>query len=355
MIRESGIPSGLEIGGVITFCTPYSLSQMDQSTAVLFFAKRGLSATQIEGELRAILGGEAMPYSTITYTLRSRSWTHTTPDTIENPLDDAIRQTLDNIPFASVRQIAHRLCQSSTTINRHLTGAWGFVLKYLRWVSDILTTTQKADRVGKSGELLRLLRSMNNGRRHVSMTLDEFWFYFHQDHSVQQLPPGEKSAVSERVTAQAPKLILTIVWNTDRFHVVEILPKAAWFNADYFCNSILRGLLPDDGDVGRKKMVIQADNARNYTGLRTRAFMAENSMKSAPHPPYSPDLAPSDFYIFAYVKKRLTGQMFQSRNDLFEAIIEIPRSIPMEKLMEVFLEWERRLHGYIDIDGEYFE
>jgi hypothetical protein len=44
--------------------------------------------------------------------------------------------------------------------------------------------------------------------------------------------------------------------------------------------------------------------------------------------------------------------MFESREDLLEAIIEILRSIWMEKLMEVFLERERRC---IDIDGEYVE
>ena len=328
---------------------------MDQSTVVLFFAKRGLNATQIERELKATLGAEAMPYSTITYTLRSRSWTHSTPDPIENPLDDAIRQTLDEMPFASVRQIAHRLCQSSTTIYRHLTGALGFVLKHLRWVPHILTAAQKADRVGKSGELLRLLRSMNKGRRHLIVTLDECWFYLHEDHSVQWLPPGEKPAVRERITVQTPKMMLTIVWNTEGFHVVEILPKGAKFNADYFCNSILRALVPDDGDWGQRKMVIHADNARPHTALRTLAFMAENSMKPAPHPPYSPDLAPSDFYLFGYVKGRLTGQEFESREHLFEAISDILRAIPNEKLMEVFLEWERRLQRCIDMDGEYVE
>jgi hypothetical protein len=111
-----------------------TLSRMDQSTVVLFFAKLGLRATQIERELKATLGAEAKPYSTITYTLRSRSWTHPTPDTVKNPWDDAIRQTLDEMPFASVQQRAHRLCQSSTTIYRHLTGALGFGLKHLRWV-----------------------------------------------------------------------------------------------------------------------------------------------------------------------------------------------------------------------------
>jgi transposase len=222
-------------------------------------------------------------------------------------------------------------------------------------VPNILTTAQKTDGLGKSGELLRLLRSMNNGRRHLIMTLDECWFYLHEDHSVQWLPPGEKPAVRERITVETPKMMLTIVWNTKRFHVVEILPKGVKFNAGYFCNSILRALVPDDGDVGRRKMVIHHDNARPHAAWRTRAFMDENSMKPAPHPPYSPDLAPSDFSLFGYVKGRLTGQMFESREDLFEAIIEILRSIPMEKLMSVFLKWERGLQRCIDINGEYVE
>jgi hypothetical protein len=169
---------------------------------------------------------------------------------------------------------------------------------------------------------------------------------------VQWLPPGEKPAVRERLTAKTPKIMLTIVWNTEGFHVVEIIPKGAKFDADYFCHSILRALVPDDGDVGRRKMVIHADTSRPHTALRTRPFMAENAIKPAPHPPYSPDLAPSDFDLFGYVKGRLTGQMFESREDLFDAIIQILRSIPMEKLMEVFLEWESRLHRCIDIDGE---
>jgi hypothetical protein len=30
-------------------------------------------------------------------------------------------------------------------------------------------------------------------------------------------------------------------------------------------------------------------------------------MKQAPHPPYSPDLAPSDFFLFGYAKGKLMG------------------------------------------------
>jgi hypothetical protein len=39
--------------------------------------------------------------------------------------------------------------------------------------------------------------------------------------------------------------------------------------------------------------------SRDYIGL--------NQMKLAPHPPYSPDLASSDFFLFGNVKGKLMG------------------------------------------------
>jgi hypothetical protein len=152
-------------------------------------------------------------------------------------------------------------------------------------------------------------------------------------------------------------MMLTVTWNKEEFHVTEMLPKGAKFNADYFCNCILPSLVPDDGcgswNGNGRKMVIRTDTVRPYMALRTLAFMAENSMKPDHHPPYSLVLAPCDFYLFDYVKGRLTDRQFESHEDLFEAIGDILRAIPREKLIEVFLEWERRLQQSHDVNGEY--
>jgi hypothetical protein len=43
-------------------------------------------------------------------------------------------------------------------------------------------------------------------------------------------------------------------------------------------------------------------------------------MKSAPHPPYFPDLAPSDFYLFGYVKRCLTGLSFEDADQLLATV-----------------------------------
>jgi hypothetical protein len=46
-------------------------------------------------------------------------------------------------------------------------------------------------------------------------------------------------------------------------------------------------------------------------------------MKRAPHPAYSPDLTPSDFYLFGYLKQVLAGQDFPDGEALLGAVNEI--------------------------------
>jgi hypothetical protein len=46
---------------------------------------------------------------------------------------------------------------------------------------------------------------------------------------------------------------------------------------------------------------------------------AENSLVHVPHPLYSPDLAPSGFWLFDHIKTTLAGRVF---NDVLEAVIE---------------------------------
>jgi hypothetical protein len=76
-------------------------------------------------------------------------------------------------------------------------------------------------------------------------------------------------------------------------------------------------------------------------------------MEQAPHPPYSPDLAPSDFYLFDYLNDRLQGQHFEDGDQLFDAIIALAAIIEKVTLQRVFHEWMERLRRCIDTNDEY--
>jgi hypothetical protein len=78
-------------------------------------------------------------------------------------------------------------------------------------------------------------------------------------------------------------------------------------------------------------------------------------MKRAPYPPYSPDLAPCDFYLFDYIKRLLAGREFADRSELLQAVMIILNSIEKVTLKEVFLTWMRKLAKYINTNGEYVE
>jgi hypothetical protein len=70
--------------------------------------------------------------------------------------------------------------------------------------------------------------------------------------------------------------------------------------------------------------------SRDYIGL--------NRMKQAPHSPYSPDLAPSDFFLFDHVKGKLMGYRAETPSELLVRIRVILAEIPRETLNAIFLE-----------------
>jgi hypothetical protein len=73
------------------------------------------------------------------------------------------------------------------------------------------------------------------------------------------------------------------------------------------------------------------------------------------HPPHSPDLAPSDFCLFGYVKHRLQGHECTEGAELVSAISEILSQIPTNTLVDLFDDRKRKLQRRIDINGEYVE
>ena len=58
------------------------------------------------------------------------------------------------------------------------------------------------------------------------------------------------------------------------------------------------------------------------------SFLASEKVKVLNHPPYSPDLSPSDFFLFPRLKKMLSGNKYTSRSSLGSAIYQCLQQIP---------------------------
>jgi hypothetical protein len=104
-----------------------------------------------------------------------------------------------------------------------------------------------------------------------------------------------------------------------------------------------------------RKLIVHSDHARPHTAKRVLDFLEQNGMERAPHPPYSQDLAPCDFYLFGYVRGLLAGREFADRTELEQAVMAILDGIEKVTLGEVFLTWMARLRTCIETNGEYVE
>jgi hypothetical protein len=83
--------------------------------------------------------------------------------------------------------------------------------------------------------------------------------------------------------------------------------------------------------------------------------MEQNSRQRAAHPAYSPDLAPSDFDLFGYVKQLLSGCQFANQDSLLQAVSDILAGIEKVTLESVFHNWMERLCQCSATGGEYVE
>ena len=72
----------------------------------------------------------------------------------------------------------------------------------------------------------------------------------------------------------------------------------------------------------RKTDLLLQDNAPAHTSQVPMTAATECRFEILPHPPYSPDMAPSDFYQFPKLKSHLRGTQYGSNGGVIEAVNE---------------------------------
>ena len=83
--------------------------------------------------------------------------------------------------------------------------------------------------------------------------------------------------------------------------------------------------------------------------------MSDLYIETLQHPPYSPDLAICDFFLFPTVKDHIHGRKFESREELGTAKTEALRTVTRDGLQHVFCTWVERWDKCIKAKGSYFE
>ena len=93
---------------------------------------------------------------------------------------------------------------------------------------------------------------------------------------------------------------------------------------------------------GRESGFLHHDNAPSHTSLVVHQFLAERSIPVITQQPYSPDLAPSDFWLFPTLQIGLKGTRFATMEDIKSNTTAELRKVPKEAFRRCFQQWKDR-------------
>ena len=116
---------------------------------------------------------------------------------------------------------------------------------------------------------------------------------------------------------------------------------------------VVKALEIDRPKCGTRNLKILHDNARPHVHQNVNNFLTEHGISTIQHPPYSPDLAPCDFWLFSLVKSQLVSH--PNVESLKKQITEILFSIDQKEYSKTFHKWLERMHHCINNNGDYFE
>ena len=97
-----------------------------------------------------------------------------------------------------------------------------------------------------------------------------------------------------------------------------------------------------EGHNGRQTPGSSTTTTRLHTALSIRQYLAQRNVPMLEQPPYSPDLAPSDFFLFPKLKTVLKGTRFPDLETLKRAATKEQRAFQKEPSRSA---WKRGIGG----------
>ena len=213
----------------------------------------------------------------------------------------------------------------------------------------------------EENELLE--RFTHDGERFLRsiITSDESWVHHYDPESkMQSMQYRHKNSPSPKnfkVVESARKVLLTILWDMEGIVHIEFLEQGTTINSERYVSTLraLKGRLRRVRQAKVKDVVIQHDNARPNTSCQTQCALQQLEFPTIPHPPYSPDLAPSDFFLFPLLKKHLRGNHYETDAEVEADVNSWYRSQTPEFFADGMRKLVQRCRLCIECDDDYVE
>lgn len=232
-----------------------------------------------------------------------------------------------------------------------------------RWVPHSLTDEQKRIRVEWCKEMLARFDGGRSRRVSDIVTGDETWIYQFEPENKRQstvwiFPDEDPPTKVKRSRSVGKKMVATFFSKSG--HVATIpLEEQGTVTAQWYTTvclpKVFEKLQERRPRTGLRGTLIHHDNASAHTANITIQFLESTEAKLMTHPPYSPDLAPCDYFLFPTIKNRMRGRRFSTPEEAVAAYEHELTALEENEWKECFQKWFTRMQKCIECRGDYFE
>ncbi len=314
-------------------------TEREMRAVIRFLAVRGETSVRITAMVQETYGEHCMHESSI------RRWAKRFREGRTNIEDEArsgrprdsvnednikrVKQLLKEDSRLTLTEMAERMpieCGRSS-IRVILHDVLGYRKLSARWIPRLLTDDHKRQRMGAALQFLTFYNEVGPELLLCVVTGDETWAHYYtpeqKRQSKQWCAPGEPPPKKVKSELSAGKLMVTVFWDCRGPLLIRYMPRGSTINAAAYCDilrDLRRAIRRKRPELNPENVYFLHDNARPHTARITQELLQKFGWTIGTHPPYSPDVAPSDFHLFPALKSHLGGQRFANDDDVKNAI-----------------------------------
>ena len=332
-------------------------SKVEYRAIIWYLYLKGKTGKEIHGELADVYGSSAPSYAQVKFWVGEFKCSRTSLEDEARsrcPLDATYEEMCKKVwdlvysdRRIQVEEIAHALGMSHGSVSTILHDCLGMRKLIARWVPKSLSNEQMVTRPSICSTLLKRFRSKDDFLLRL-VTVDETWVHYYEPENKAQSSVGRPKKFKMQPSAGKVKGVI----------MLDFLPKRSTITGVYYANLLdqLRTAICEKrrGKLS-KGVLLQQDNARVHTCKFAMDAVEQNGYELIPHPAYSPDLAPSDFFLFPDLKKDIRGLHFQSDEEVVTAVEEWVNGKDPDFFSSGLMALEHRWSKCITLEGNYIE
>ena len=346
-------------------------SKVEYRAVIRYLYLKEKTGQEIHCELTNIYGSSASSYAQVKFwvlefklsrtSLEDETRSGRPSDATDEEMYNKVRDLVYSDRRIKVEEIAKALHVLHGSVSTTLYDRLGMHKLTARLVLKSLSDEQMATRASVYSAMLKRFRSKEDDFLSRLVTVDETWVHYYEPEnkaqSCQSVGPGSPRAKKFKTQPSAGKVMAIVFWDAQGVIMLDFLAKKSTITVAYYANLLdqLRTVIREKRRGKLSKVILLNRTMRVNTCKIAMDAAERNVYELIPHPTYSPDLAPSDNFLFPNLKKDIRGCNFRSNEEVVAAVEEWVRDKDPVFFSSGLMALEHRWSKCIILEGNYIE